>query len=69
MELVRFRPCPDTEAQVEGWLHTPITEMAVRRERFPTVVLCPGGATLAARSVRPTLWPYGSSPGDTRCSR
>ena len=43
MELVRFRPCPDTEAQVEGWLHTPITEMAVRRERFPTVVVCPGG--------------------------
>ena len=43
MELVRFRPCPDTEAQVEGWLHTPITEMAVRREQFPTVVVCPGG--------------------------
>ena len=69
MELVHFQPIPGSDGHVTGYLHTPITEMAVRRESFPTVVLCPGGPTLAARSVRPTLWPCGSSPGDTRCSR
>ena len=37
-------PLPGSDGHVTGYLHTPITEMAVRRERFPTVVLCPGGA-------------------------
>ena len=44
MELVHFQPLPGSDGHVTGYLHTPITEMAVRRERFPTVVLCPGGA-------------------------
>ena len=44
MELVHFQPIPGSDGHVAGYLHTPITEMAVRRERFPTVVLCPGGA-------------------------
>ena len=44
MELVHFQPIPGSDGYVTGYLHTPITEMAVRRERFPTVVLCPGGA-------------------------
>ena len=44
MELVHFQPIPGSDGHVTGYLHTPITEMAVRRERFPTVVLCPGGA-------------------------
>ena len=43
MELLRFRPVEEGDCQVEAMLHTPITEMAVRRETFPTVVLCPGG--------------------------
>lgn len=43
MELVHFQPIPGSDGHVTGYLHTPITEMAVRRERFPTVVLCPGG--------------------------
>ena len=44
MELVHFQPIPGSDGHVTGYLHTPITEMAVRRESFPTVVLCPGGA-------------------------
>ena len=44
MKLVSFRPLASSQAQVTGYLHTPITEMAVRREAYPTVVLCPGGA-------------------------
>ena len=43
MELLRFRPVEEGNCQVEAMLHTPITEMAVRRETLPTVVLCPGG--------------------------
>lgn len=43
MELVHFQPIPGSDGHVTGYLHTPITEMAVRRESFPTVVLCPGG--------------------------
>ena len=68
MELVRFRPCPDTEAQVEGWLHTPITEMAVRREQFPTVVVCPGGGYEKVSQREADRWPSGFSPGGTMCS-
>ena len=44
MERIQFSPLPGSCAQVTGYLHTPLTEMAVRRERFPAVVLCPGGA-------------------------
>ncbi len=44
MELVRFKPLPETESEVVGYLHTPVWEMEVRRESFPAVVLCPGGA-------------------------
>lgn len=44
MELVQFQPIPDSAGQVTGYLHTPIQEMENRRETFPTVVLCPGGA-------------------------
>lgn len=43
MELVTFSPTPDTDAKVVGYLHTPVWEMPVRRERFPAVVVCPGG--------------------------
>lgn len=44
MELVHFKPFADTDGSVEGLLHTPILEMEERRETFPAVVLCPGGA-------------------------
>lgn len=44
MELITFQPFADTDASVRGFLHTPIWEMEVRREVFPAVVICPGGA-------------------------
>lgn len=56
MELVCFRPCPDTEAQVEGWLHTPITEMVVPAGAVPHR----GG--VPRRRVRNGL-PAGGGPG------
>ena len=36
MELVHFQPIPGSDGHVTGYLHTPITEMAVRRESFPS---------------------------------
>lgn len=44
MKVIQFQPVPGSDGQVTGYLHTPITEMSVHRERFPAVVLCPGGA-------------------------
>lgn len=44
MEKIEFRPLEDSNADVVGYLHTPVWEMPVRRERFPAVVICPGGA-------------------------
>ncbi len=44
MELIQFHPVQGAAAQVTGYLHTPIWEMPVRRESFPAVVVCPGGA-------------------------
>lgn len=43
MEIITFSPTSDTNAQVVGYLHTPITEMPVHRETYPAVVVCPGG--------------------------
>lgn len=43
MEKIVFSPLPDSEAQVVGYLHEPITEMEIRREKYPCVILCPGG--------------------------
>lgn len=42
--MVEFKPVSQTLGEAVGYLHTPIYEMNVRRERFPAVVLCPGGA-------------------------
>ncbi len=44
MELVHFKPIPDSDGKAVGYLHTPVWEMETRRESFPAVVLCPGGA-------------------------
>ncbi len=44
MEIVKFQPLPDSSAQAVGYLHTPIWEMETRRESFPAVIVCPGGA-------------------------
>lgn len=44
MERIEFRPLDDSDGSVVAYLHTPILEMDVRREKFPAVVVCPGGA-------------------------
>lgn len=44
MEIVKWKPISGTDGEAVGYLHTPIWEMEQRREQFPAVVLCPGGA-------------------------
>lgn len=44
MELIHFKPFEDTDGEVAGWLHSPISEMETFREAYPAVVVCPGGA-------------------------
>lgn len=44
MEYITFKPFAEGDAVVKGLLHSPILEMNPRRESFPAVVICPGGA-------------------------
>ena len=44
MKIVEFKPFSDTDGKVTGYLHTPVYEMDVHRDRYPVLVLCPGGA-------------------------
>ena len=44
MKQVAFKPIAGSAGEVRGFLHTPIWEMETRRERFPSVIVCPGGA-------------------------
>ncbi len=43
MQIITFKPFPETDGEVTAYLHTPIMEMGKRREIFPAVVVCPGG--------------------------
>lgn len=60
MELINFQPLADSGASVTGYLHTPIWEMDIRRERFPAVVVCPGGAyaMVSEREAEPIALPF-----------
>ncbi len=60
MELVHFKPLPDSGAEAVGYLHTPIWEMGIRRETFPAVVVCPGGAYafVSEREADPVALPF-----------
>lgn len=60
MELITFKPLPDTDASVTGYLHTPIWEMNVRREEYPAVVVCPGGGyeMVSEREAEPIALPF-----------
>ena len=44
MRMVEFKPIEATDGTVTAYLHSPIMEMEPRREKFPSVVICPGGA-------------------------
>lgn len=60
MEKITFRPFEDREAYTDGYLHDPITEMTEHRERFPAVVVCPGGGYefLSQREADPVALQY-----------
>ncbi len=60
MEKIEFHPLEGTNAAVVGYLHTPVWEMEVRRESFPAVVVCPGGAyaMVSEREAEPVAFPF-----------
>ena len=60
MEIVKFQPVPGSDGQVTGYLHTPIWEMETRRESFPAVIICPGGAYFlcSQRESDPVAMPF-----------
>ena len=60
MELLTFEPVPGSGASVQAYLHTPVWEMSVRRERYPAVVVCPGGAYafVSQREAEPVALPF-----------
>jgi len=43
MEMLKFKPLPETEAVVTAYLHDHITEMDVYRKYYPAILICPGG--------------------------
>lgn len=43
MQIIQCKPFGNTDGEVIGYLHSPITEMEKRREAFPAVLVCPGG--------------------------
>lgn len=43
MFTVEFKPFEDTEGKVVGYVHDQITEMPVHREKYPVMVVVPGG--------------------------
>ncbi|WP_322173510.1 alpha/beta hydrolase [Acutalibacter caecimuris] len=60
MKIVRFHPTTDTEASVVGYLHSPMGEMEQQRERFPAIIICPGGGYqwIADRVSDPVALPF-----------
>lgn len=60
MKTIEFKPLTDTDGSVVGYLHSPITEMEVHREKFPSVVICPGGAyaMVSQRESDPVAFEY-----------
>lgn len=43
MKIIQFKPFADSDGEVTGYLHGPVTEMEGHREVFPAVVVLPGG--------------------------
>ena len=43
VKIINFKPFEDTDGTVTAYLHSPLTEMDLRRESFPAVLVCPGG--------------------------
>ena len=60
MKIVEFKPIENTNGSVTAYLHTPITEMDNHRKRYPSVVICPGGAYMfvSQREYDPVAMEY-----------
>ena len=70
MEIVKFSARTRQRRPSDRYLHTPIWEMETRRESFPAVIICPGGAyffVLPSGRSDPVAMPF-LGPGATRCS-
>ena len=39
MQILTYKPFPETDGEVTAYLHTPIMEMGKRREIIPAVVV------------------------------
>lgn len=60
MHIIHFRPTEDTGASVVGYLHTHMREMDFQREKYPAIIICPGGGYLwiADRVSDPAALPF-----------
>ena len=60
MFLVNFKPCECTDGTVVGYVHDRITEMQVHREKYPVMVVVPGGgyAMVSQREADPIAFEY-----------
>lgn len=43
MKIVEFKPFQDTDGTVTGYIHTSVSDDKPFREKYPAVVVCPGG--------------------------
>lgn len=60
MEKIKFNLFDNSDAYVEGYIHSPITEMGKYRTDYPAVVVCPGGGyeMLSQREADPVAFKY-----------
>ncbi len=43
MQLIQFSPLEGTAGKVTGYIHDQLVEIAEHREKYPVMVVCPGG--------------------------
>ena len=60
MFTVNFKPFENTDGTVVGYVHDLITEMPVHREKYPVMVVVPGGgyAMVSQREADPIAFEY-----------
>lgn len=60
MFTVNFKPFENTDGSVVGYVHDRITEMAVHREKYPVMVVVPGGgySMVSQREADPIAFEY-----------
>ncbi len=60
MRTLEFTPHEGTDGKVVAYLHDPLTEMPIHREKYPSVVICPGGGYqfCSTREADPVAFEY-----------